>query len=119
MKAAFSALAPPFIVAAVMTLLFAADASNPEHEARLSITWAICYGLGLLATSHFAPRSLTFLGWAFLISGIIASLSFPILDYHYLPTPDSATVFMALTFGLYHLIYAACAWPRKGGEQEP
>jgi hypothetical protein len=27
-------------------------------------------------------------------------------------------LFMALTFGLFHLIYAACAWPRKGAAPE-
>lgn len=121
MKAAFTALAPPFLVAATLTLLFDVAASDPLNEATLGITWAICYGLGLLATGHFAPRSLTLLGWAFLISGLGAVLGvrlasdslFRILDAR------NTILFMAATFGLFHLIYAACAWPRSGDTPEP
>jgi hypothetical protein len=121
MKAALKALAPAFLTAAILTLLFIVAASDPLNEATLGITWAICYGLGLLATSHFAPRSLTLLGWAFLVSGLGAvvvvrfaanSLIWELIDSH-------TVFFMALTFGLFHLIYAACAWPRKGTEPEP
>lgn len=121
MKAASKALAPAFLTAAILTLLFIVAASDPLNEATLGITWAICYGLGLLATSHFAPRSLTLLGWAFLVSGLGAvvvvrfatnSLIWELIDSH-------TVLFMALTFGLFHLIYAACAWPRKGTEPEP
>ena len=120
MKAAFTALAPAFLTAAILTLLFVVAASDPLNEATLGITWAICYGLGLLATSHFAPRSLTLLGWAFLISGLTAvvvvrfasnSLIWTLIDTH-------TVFFMAATFGLFHLIYAACAWPRAGAAQE-
>ena len=121
MKTAFVALAPPFLTASVLTLLFSVAASDPLNEATLSITWAICYGLGLLATSHFAPRSLTLLGWAFLVSGFLA-----IVAVRFANNPeiwnliDSHTVlFMAVTFGLFHLIYAACAWPRASASPEP
>jgi hypothetical protein len=118
MKAAFAALAPAFLTAAVLTLLFTVAASDPLNEATLSIMWAICYGLGLLATSHFAPRSLTLLGWAFLVSGLGAvmvvrfandPMMWTLIDSH-------TNLFMGLTFGLFHLIYAFCAWPRKGTE---
>jgi len=125
MKAAFTALAPPFLVAAVLTLIPAATDWNSESGGallgfELGLVWAICYGLGLLATGHFAPRSLVLLGWAFLISGLAtpAALYFaggsPTLDIR-----KFDALFMAATFGLFHLIYALCAWPRKGDRPEP
>jgi len=119
MKAAFGALAPPFIVAAILTALFAGAASDPLNESALSITWVICYGLGLLATSHFAPRSLTLLGWAFLVSGIAAVMWIRFGSDFLLRLLDArnSILFMAATFGLYHLIYAVCAWPRKAAPE--
>jgi hypothetical protein len=121
MKAAFTALAPGFLVAAVLTFLFDVAASDPLNEATLSITWAICYGLGLLATSHFAPRSLTLLGWGFLVSGLGAVIAARFASDGFLRTLDArnTVLFMAATFGLYHLIYAVCAWPRAGATPEP
>jgi hypothetical protein len=65
----------------------------------------------LLATGLFAPRSLSVLGWAFLLSGVI---------YLFWPKPFLAdprgllpNLAMGLTFGLYHLVYAICVWPRR------
>jgi len=120
MKAACSALAPPFLAAAVLTLLFVVAASDPLNQVTLGITWAICYGLGLLATSHFAPRSLTILGWAFLISGLgaVAAVRFAGNPMIWTLIDSHAVLFMAATFGLFHLIYAACAWPRAGAAPE-
>jgi len=119
MKAAFTALAPPFLVAAMLTVLFNVAASDPLNEATLGITWAICYGLGLLATSHFAPRSLALLGWAFLISGLAAILTVRFGSDFFFRMLDArnTVVFMAATFGLFHLIYAICAWPRGNPER--
>jgi len=121
MKAAFTALAPPFLVAAILTLLFEVAASDPLNEATLSITWTICYGLGLLATSHFAPRSLALLGWAFLVSGLGAVLVVRFASDFFIRLLDAQNtiLFMAATFGIYHLIYAVCAWPCAGAVPEP
>ncbi len=86
-----------------------------------TLMWVIFYGLGLLATMSFAPRSIVVLGWAFLFTGLGAFVYFmfqsvePDFD---LPTPTRfypATI-MGATFGLYHLVYAACTWPRRAVE---
>jgi len=121
MKAALIALAPPFIVAGVLTAVLFGLTGTPLDAILLSVIWSICYGLGLLATSHFAPRSLTLLGWAFLLASLAALTSI-----RYAPTSsfgswtdNAGAIFMAATFGLFHLIYATCAWPRKGAELEP
>ena len=122
MKAALYALAPGFVAGGVFTLCFGEMIWDPMLDLIIGIGWAACYGLGLLATAHFAPRSLTMLGWAFFLSSMVAIASLrlgghfvDLHPYQYYFGP----LFMAATFGLFHLIYAACAWPRKGASPEP
>jgi hypothetical protein len=124
MKAAFTALAPAFIAGGVFTFNFVGMGWVPVADIWMSFGWCVFYGLGLLATSHFAPRSLTVLGWAFLISGLVEFVTFrltngmsQILSMDISTRPVGA-IFMAVTFGLFHLIYALCAWPRKGAAPE-
>jgi hypothetical protein len=120
MKAALVALAPAFMVGGIFTFCIAGTRPDPDLEFQTSIVWAILYGLGLLATGHFSPRSLILLGWAFLGSGIAAALYLTFGRGLFLRIWEvrAGTFFMALTFGLFHLIYAACAWPRKGAAPE-
>ena len=83
-----------------------------------TLMWVVFYGLGLLATMNFAPRSIIVLGWAFLFTGLGAFIYFmqqtilPDLD---LPTPTRfyPAAIMGATFGGFHLIYAVCTWPRR------
>ena len=83
-----------------------------------TLMWVTFYGLGLLATMSFAPRSIVALGWAFLFTGVLAFAYFVFVgiepDFD-LPTPTRfwPAALMGATFGTYHLIYAACAWPRR------
>ncbi len=104
MRMAFFAVVPSYLLAAYYTLRWGIFTSEVVR------IWIICHGLGLLATSHFAPRSFTWLGWAFLLSGIVACESWVAL---------SNPTWMALTFGLFHLIYAAFTWPRKAPAPVP
>jgi len=121
MKAALIAIAPAFIAAGGFTLLFAGWPCDPLNELTVTVVWAVCYGLGLLATSHFAPRSLTVLGAAFLAAGLGTMLAFQYGGGFFMRNLDgrTASFFMAGTFGLFHFIYAVCAWPRRRGEPEP
>lgn len=80
--------------------------------------WLVFYGLALLATAHSAPRSILALGWAFLLTGLGAFIYFmniTLLPFSDLPTPTRfyPAAIMGGTFGVYHLIYALCAWPRR------
>jgi hypothetical protein len=109
MRAAFCALLPPFICGGFFLLIL-----GPRDA---SAFLAIFYGLGLLATGHFAPRSIVWLGWSFLVAGLLAFLAgltvFPSsyrADYLGFATED---LMMLVTFGGFHFIYAACTWPRK------
>ncbi|MES2572571.1 MAG: hypothetical protein V4710_21285, partial [Verrucomicrobiota bacterium] len=64
MRMAFRAVLPPFLCGAAITLY------NHRSPTTLPEAWILFYGLGLLAMSHFAPRSIAWLGWAFVLAGI-------------------------------------------------
>jgi hypothetical protein len=120
MKMALKALIPTHLVAGFFTLLAFAGALGLYREPiylGLPGVWCLAYGLGLLAMEHFAPRSLIWLGWSFVAAGLVAAGGFFIGAAKELPIPLSpaqlSNTTMALSFGLLHLIYAACAWPRK------
>jgi len=109
MRAALRALWPSYLVAATLTILWMDSAEL------LPVWWMLLYGLGLLGTQHFAPRSITLLGWAFLIAGLLA-----MIGSHWagalVGREDgmllAGNLAMGVTFGGFHLIYAVCAWPR-------
>lgn len=102
MRAAFQALLPPMLSGGIFFCLY-----GPEHIPALL---AIFYGLALLATAHFAPRSIMWLGWSFLVAGL-AIFTLSGLDRSYIDlSPDWI---MVATFGGFHFIYAACTWPRR------
>ncbi len=105
MKLAMNAILPSVISAFLFTLVFWREGA----DFTLPVVWMVFYGLALLATGNFAPRSIAILGWAFLITGLLALCWVNQITAHY-----SSDVLMALTFGLFHLVYAACTWPRKG-----
>ena len=102
MRAAMFALLPPMLCGAVFFFVM-----GPIHT---PVYLSVFYGLALLATGHFAPRSIVCLGWSFLIVGLAGYLLIVDGRFSAMCTPD---LFMALTFGGFHLIYAACTWPRK------
>jgi hypothetical protein len=111
MKLALGAIAPCLIIPLAVTIWFFQTGYLGNQELFLVTVWTSFYGLTLLSTALFAPRSLTLLGWAFLLSG----MAIPVLD-RAIETDfagDIPDVAMGITFGLYHLIYAGCAWPRR------
>jgi hypothetical protein len=108
MRLALVALAPSFIFAGALTVLLGFGAF-----VLLVPFWISLYGLGLLGTSHFAPRSLVWLGWAFLFAGIGCIAYTAAMSGGSAPLINFAQGSMALTFGLFHLVYAACTWPRR------
>jgi hypothetical protein len=108
MKLALRAIAPCLLIPLSVTVWFLQTGYLGNQELFLVAVWTGFYGLALLSTNLFAPRSLALLGWAFLLT----SVAIPVLDRAIetdfsADTPDLA---MGVTFGLYHLIYAACTW---------
>ena len=114
MKLALRAIAPCLLIPAAFTGWFFTTGYLGGEELELVVVWVTFYGLALLSTALFAPRSLAVLGWAFLFTG----LSIPALVNWIEGLPgDIPNLAMGITFGLYHLIYAAATWPRKGASE--
>ena len=109
MRMALRAMLPALLCGGVFTALFA--------EGAVVIFWMLFYGLALLSTVHFAPKSLERLGWAFLLVGM-ATLASGIYKGRMGVGPGDADQLMAFTFGFFHLFYAVCAWPRRQSEPE-
>jgi hypothetical protein len=110
MKLTLRAIAPNLLIPVAVTLWFLVDGYKGASEPELVVVWIAFYGLALLSTGLFAPRSLVCLGWAFLLT----ALAIPAVRNALGDLPANLpTIAMGLTFGLYHLVYAVCAWPRK------
>jgi hypothetical protein len=74
MKLALRTIAPYLVIPAAFTGWFLTTGYLGAAEQDLVVVWIAFYGLMLLSTALFAPRSLALLGWAFLLT----SLSVPV-----------------------------------------
>jgi hypothetical protein len=110
MKLALRTIAPYLVIPAAFTGWFLTTGYLGAAEQDLVVVWIAFYGLMLLSTALFAPRSLALLGWAFLLTSLSVPVFSDVIDDRVGSVP---TVLMGVTFGLYHLIYAAFNWPRK------
>lgn len=95
---------PGFLAGGVVGLIFAFVNEDPV---RCATIWVVFAGLSLLGTSSFAPRSITRLGWALLVSG----LGFFLWKELGKPLPgdnavSQASFVMMSTFGLWSALYA-------------
>lgn len=118
MRMAIRAVTPCLILPAALTIWYLTTGYLGAQELLLVAIWIAFYGLCLLSTSLFAPRSLVVLGWCFLAS----ALAIPLVannagdEIGVLQLPN---FLMAITFGGYHFIYALYTWRRKGAEEPP
>ena len=117
MKHALRALLPPLLAGFVMSLL---EVSRPgtagrDCYANIAAYWILFYGLALLATGSFSPRSMQALGAGFFAFGILTFLPSvrEMAGRQYLV----AVIHMAFSFGLLHIIYAAAVFIQ--GRREP
>ncbi len=107
-----TAVLPATLSAAAVS--FAAAATHMQPLATSGF-WMIFYGLALLASSPFAPRTVPALGWVFLVSGLTL-LSVLCSRFDLLLRLDFTLAgywIMGCTFGLYHLAYGWLTWPGK------
>jgi hypothetical protein len=104
MKMAIRAIAPPMLVGGVVGISLILKSHSVTAAA---LAWIICYGLALLATASFSPRSLIRLGWCFVLSGL--ALFWVWVDKSPLLTSSgdvgTAMKVMGLTFSLLHIGY--------------
>src|SRR4029077_8134219 len=96
MKLALRAIAPTLIVPAIFTIWFLRTGYLGAVEMELVVVWVVFYGLALLSTALFAPRSLDLLGWLCLLTGITV----PVLaDAFEGLGGDVPNLVMGITFG--------------------
>lgn len=124
MKMALFCSFPSFLSAFLFTVCFTGffRVDNVFLSFFLPVIWIFFYGLALLSTSHFAPRSIIVLGWCFLLAGLLIPFFYLASFYQIESFPHlfkyNGSILMAATFGLFHLIYAACTWPRKASQPD-
>ena len=114
-RIALIAIAPGFLIAAAITIVLA---RYPAAALNIATFWAGMYGVALLSTLTFAPRSIAILGWAFVFTSCIlvllqGSLSLLASQLH-LETPEFGYLVMAITFGLYHVVYGLAVMVHSG-----
>ncbi len=111
-KLALATVAPCLLIPAAFTGWFFATGYLGGTELDLVVVWIAFYGLMLLSMAFFAPRAIILLGWAFLLSALAVPVAEDKLDLWIGSVP---TVLMGVTFGFYHLLYAALNWRKAAG----
>lgn len=104
MRTALRAILPPMFVGGVVGTGLIVYMHNFVMAV---LIWILCYGLALLGTASFSPRSLVRLGWVFVATGLLAFAAWaPNSDARLLATDGGpASVLMGFTFGLFHIVY--------------
>lgn len=110
MKHALRALLPPLVAGFGLSLLEVSGTGRIADDcyADMAAHWILFYGLALLATGSFSPRSMQALGAGFFLFGILTWL--PSVRLYYGRQYPTAVIFMASSFGLLHIVYAAAVW---------
>ena len=113
MRTALRSFYPPMLAGGVLGIGLVVRDGNFQLGA---LIWIISYGLALLSTAHFSPRSLVRLGRAFLLTGLLlACLYFTgglILGMNASAVAE-ASCYLGLTFGLLHVAYAMAVFIRR------
>ena len=109
-------ITPTFLIPALFTIWFFQTGYLGARELELVAVWVAFYGLGLLSTAWFAPRSLVVLGWLFLLSSMSIPVLMNMIDALTDDVPDTV---MGVTFGLYHIAYAIFVWPSRKSRPAP
>jgi len=110
MRTASRTLAPPLLAGGVLGI---GCVLHLDAVSLAATIWVICYGLALLASAGFSPKSLVWLGRIFFLTGLILfGLSFlSPLGWGFFDRAI-ATIIMGATFGFYHVVYATALFIR-------
>ena len=103
LRVALRGVLPSLIAGGFLGLLFVRGGA----EKPAACLWILHYGLALLAIREFAPKSMVWLGWAFVIFGVgsLAGVTY-VVDFLAVWTQNlNGSRFMAIAFGGFHLIY--------------
>lgn len=115
LRMALRAISPPLITGGVLGICLIWFDEQLEFAA---LVWILCYGLALQATVSFAPRGIIRLARAFLIAGqLLTVFWFANGGLGMFQRPEApASLFMGLTFGLFHIIYGIAVFLSKPAE---
>lgn len=130
LRTALRGVMPSLVAGGFLGLLYirSATAAAGHHPQAVTYTmvaaaiWILHYGIALLAIREFAPRSMAWLGWAFVAFGLycLAELTglqqMPPFLLKYLNSPS---LIMAAAFGGFHFIYGALIVTTKERQQDP
>lgn len=108
LKLALRGALPPIVAGGFLGLLYVRSGA-PHADKLAACFWILHYGLALLAIREFAPKSMVWLGWAFVAFGLlcIAAATHVLALLTPLLLQASASHLMAIAFGGFHLIYGA------------
>jgi hypothetical protein len=107
---------PSLIVGGFLGMIFVRY-GNEESAASM---WILHYGLALLAIREFAPKSMVWLGWAFVVFGLVCLATVANLvelDKEVIIRVNASRL-MAIAFGGFHLVYG-CLIVTTGRREEP
>jgi hypothetical protein len=116
MKHALRTLLPPLVAGFIMSLVEVSGTGRESRDcyANVAANWILFYGLALLAAGSFSPRSMYFLGAGFFLFGVLTFL--PSVRLYIGRQYPAAVIFMAASFGLLHIVYAAAVWMQNRRE---
>jgi hypothetical protein len=97
---------PSVVAGGFLGLLFVRS-GTPMADRQAACIWILHYGLALLAIREFAPKSMAWLGWAFVIFGVgsLAGVTAVVDQFALWVSHANASRLMAIAFGGFHLIY--------------
>jgi hypothetical protein len=108
LRVAIRGALPSLIAGGFLGLLFVR--SGAEKPA--ACLWILHYGLALLAIREFAPKSMVWLGWAFVVFGVgglsgVTGVTGVVDLFAHWASRTNGSQLMAIAFGGFHMIYGA------------
>ena len=105
LRVALRGVMPSLIAGGFLGLIFV----RVDQDRAAACMWILHYGLGLLAIREFAPKSMVWLGWAFVVFGVasLAGITSVSDDLAIWMKDLNGSRLMAIAFGGFHLIYGA------------
>jgi hypothetical protein len=105
LRVALRGVLPSLVAGGFLGLLFV----RSGQDQTAACLWILHYGLALLAIREFAPKSMVWLGWAFVLFGMVSLAA--VADVIHVPPLWlkilNGSRLMAISFGGFHLIYGA------------
>lgn len=115
MKMAVRSVAPPLAAGFVLSSLAAVTRSSSYPD--ITAFWILFYGLALMTMTSFAPRSLLVLGAGFFTLGLLAF--FPDVRALEGRPFHASLIYMAVSFGALHLLYAGYVFVSQKHRTQP